>query len=163
MLELGDGHGVGNGVGVGTSTTTSFTDFPLAQNTAYLYVVHARIGTAESGDSPRDFATTVMFDGLQPAIRAVDVTSLRTAVRALRSLAALPPFAFTDPDDNTLPGLAAKGIHIQQLREAVNQARTTLGFPAVTFTDPNVDPATNGGQHLPIRSVHITELRGAVQ
>ena len=140
-----------------------FSRFPLTQDTAYRYVVHARIGTAESADSAPDYATTVMFtEDSQLKIRAVDITTLRTAVRALRSLAGLSAYSFTDAD-NTLPGLAAKGIHIQQLRDALNQARTSLGFAALSFTDPNLDPATNGGQHLPIRYVHITQLRGGVQ
>jgi fibronectin type 3 domain-containing protein len=148
---------------VGTTTATSLVDSSVVGSTAYLYYVHAKIGTSESGDSPKDLATTVMFtDDPQLKILATDITTLRAAVNAVRARAGLGAYAFTDTDAS-LHGLAVKGIHIQQLRDVLNNARGLLGLAAWSFTDPNVDPATNGGQHIRIKHVHVTDLRGGVQ
>ena len=145
---------------VGSSTTTTFTDTGLTTHTAYLYYVRSVKATAESVDSPLALATTVVFtDDPQNRIRAVDITDLRTAVNAARALVPLAPASFTDA---SLAGVGIKGIHVQELRDILNDARQRLQLPTLTWTDANVDPATNGGVHLPIRKVHITELRGGV-
>jgi len=146
-------------VGTANATTFTFTDINLAPKTGYRYTVHAKINSAESLDSPMDFATTVTFDDdPQLKIRAVDVTKLRDAIRALRTLANLAPYTFT-VGDTSLAGSVVRGIQIQELLTALNPARNALGFSSITITDGNVDPATNGGQHFPIRHAHITALR----
>ena len=143
---------------VGTATGTSLTDTASA-NTAYLYKVRAFDGTSESPDSNLDLATTVIFTDATLAgkmIRGVHFAELRTAVAAVRSLAGLTPFAFTDPTlDHSVP---VKAIHMMELRSALDAARSALGMPPLAYTDANIV----AGQTI-LKSVHIVELRAAVQ
>ena len=116
-------------------------------------------GAGESADSNLDLATTVIFTDAvltRVAARTVHFTELRTAVNAIRALARLDPFNFTD---STLDRLTpVKATHIVELRAALNSARIALGFHALSFTDPNVVP-----HQTMIKATHILELRAAVQ
>ncbi len=150
-------------VQVGTPTTNSFTDNGVTANTAYLYKVHAKSSASESGDSPVDLATTVIFN-TDPyrRIRAFDITSLRAAVNAVRVRGGIGAYTFTD-SDASLPNHFIRGIYFQELRTKLNEGRQALGLPQLTFTDPDVNPATNGGQLFPIKQIYVNELRAGVQ
>jgi hypothetical protein len=147
-----------------STTGTSFSDTTASTNTAYLYKVRSvNVASAESSDSNKDLATTVVFTDptitvLSTVVKAAHITQLRTAVNAVRTLAGLGAFAFTDS------GLAAltpvRAAHINDLRTALNAALTTLTLSNVTFAD---SPLVSGAGGTPIKKVHITDLRGGVQ
>jgi YD repeat-containing protein len=152
-----------DGFFVANSTATALLDNGVTSSTAYLYTVRSRNSTTQSSDSPVDLAVTIIFtNDPQLKIRAVDITSLRAAVNAVRARSGLGAYNFTDPD-STLANHSVKGVHIQELRSMLNDARSRLALGAWSFTDPNVDPAMNGGLHYKIKWVHITDLRGGVQ
>ncbi len=87
-------------------------------------------------------------------VKAQHLYDLRTAVNAVRSLAALSGATFTDA---TLAGLEAKTIHIQELRDGLAEARAVLQLPPRTYTDPLLAAG------MAIAAVHVNELRGGVQ
>jgi hypothetical protein len=86
-------------------------------------------------------------------VRAVHVLELRTRIDALRSRYALTVFAWT------VPAPAAGGVvrvqHIAELRTALAPVFTAAGQAPPTY-----DPELALG--LPIKMVHITELRSAI-
>lgn len=84
---------------------------------------------------------------------ARSITTVRTAVNAVRALAGLAPTSFTDA---ALAGIPIKAVHLTQLRSGLNGARTTLGLGALTYTD-----SSPGGD--PVKAVHIQELRNGVK
>ncbi|MBV9494028.1 MAG: hypothetical protein JOZ54_07260, partial [Acidobacteria bacterium] len=147
----------GSFVLVGTSGTNGFTDTTVAANTAYLYRVRALNTAGASGDSVYDLATTVIFtdDPLSAGtiIKAVHLAQLRTAVNAVRAVAALGAVTFTD---SASPGVVVKAVHITELRTALNQALTALGFATPAYTDPSLTG-------VPIKAVHFQELRNRVK
>jgi hypothetical protein len=143
---------------IGSSGTNGYTDSLVSGNTAYLYKVRAVNGAGSSPDSNIDLATTVLFadasltTGGTP-IRAVHVNELRTAVGAVRTLAGLGLYPFTDP--GALASWAAvKRIHVVDLRAALDQARSALGLYATSYTDPTITV----GVTKP-RPQHVYDLR----
>jgi hypothetical protein len=148
-----------NYVLAGSTSGTSFNDTGRAANTAYLYKVRAVSG-AESGDSNRDLATTVIFtdDPLVPGstlVKAVHITQLRTAVNAVRTLASLGPGSYTDP--SLTAGIPVKAAHVNDLRTALNAARSSLSLPAVSYAETITARVTK------IKASHLTELRNGVK
>ena len=145
---------------VGSSTGASFTDSSAIGSTAYLYTVKAvdSSGVASSSSAP-DLATTVVFTdpGLTVGtpIRAAHVTQLRTAVNAVRTLAGLQPFAFSDSISAGVTRL--KLIHITQLRSALDAARSALSLPGRSYTDGTLTTA------IPPKAAHIVDLRNGVR
>jgi hypothetical protein len=143
---------------IGTSNTTSFVDTTAAANTAYLYLVRAVNSGGASSDSASDLATTVIFtdDPLvarSTKIKALHLAELRTAVNAVRSLAGLGAFSFTD---SASAGVKVKAIHINQLRTALDAALSSLGFATGGYTDTL-------STSVPIKAVHFQELRNRVK
>jgi len=143
---------------IGTSTTTSFVDNTASANTAYLYRVRAVNAGGASSDSASDLATTVIFtdDPLtvrSTRIKAVHLAELRTAVNAVRSLAGLTAFSFTD---SASAGVLIKATHINQLRTALDAALSPLGFATGGYTD-----TLSAG--VPIKAVHVQEIRTRVK
>ncbi len=98
MLRSSDGI---NFAPLSLTSSTTVTDATAAAGTSYLYSVRVSAPYISETSLP-DLATTVMFSddplvaGVTP-IRAVHVTDLRTAVTAVRALAALAASSFTDP------------------------------------------------------------------
>jgi hypothetical protein len=142
----------------GSGTTTSFHDNGRSANTAYLYKVRA-VNGGESADSTRDLATTVIFtdDPLVSGtpVKAVHLTQLRTAVDAVRALASMSGFAYTDP--TLTPGVTpVKAVHINELRTALDAARAALSLPPVSYGETVATGTT-------IKAAHITELRNGVK
>ncbi|HEX8155038.1 MAG TPA: hypothetical protein VF698_18030 [Thermoanaerobaculia bacterium] len=145
---------------VGTSATTAFNDSTAAANTAYLYKVCAVNGSA-GPFGPNDVATTVIFtdDPLSAGTitKGVHMTQLRTAVTAMRTLAALSVPTYTDPTITT--AIPLKAAHVTELRANLTAARTALSLPALpSFTDPTL----TAGVTAP-KAVHLTELRNGVK
>jgi hypothetical protein len=88
-------------------------------------------------------------------VKAAHITELRTAVNAVRALATLAPFPFTN---GSLASVAIKKLHIEELRTALSEARAALGLPAVSYTDPVL---TSGVSK--IKAAHIEDLRAGVK
>jgi hypothetical protein len=148
-----------NYVLAGSTSGTSFNDGGRTANTAYLYKVRA-VNGAESGDSNRDLATTVIFtdDPLVPGstyIRVVHITQLRTAINAVRTLAGLGPGSYTDP--TLTAGVKVKAAHVNDLRTALNAARSSLALSAVSYAETITALVTK------IKASHLTELRNGVK
>lgn len=143
---------------VGTSMTGSLMDNTASPNTAYLYTVRGFLPSTSAFGTP-DLATTVIFTdpvlaaGTTP-IKAVHVAQLRTAVNAVRVLAGLGATSFTDAILG--PTIPVNGVHLTELRTSLTLARSGLALAAPSYTDG----VPTG---IPIKAVHLGELRGGVQ
>jgi hypothetical protein len=155
-------RGSGGGyVLIGTSATNSFSDGTVAADTAYLYAVKSITGGIPSSLSNPDLATTVIFTNptliaQTTRVKAVHITQLRTAVGAVRTLAGLGAYSFADP--TLVAGVAPKVIYITDLRTALNAALSALSLPVPSYTDATLIVHTT-----PIRTLHVTDLRAALQ
>jgi len=149
-----------NVVGSPAAEATGFSDTTASANTAYLYRVRSRDGAGNpSSYSAGDLATTVVFtDSVLTLVRvkAVHTMELRTAANAVRALAGLQPFTFTDPSLNST--IKIKSVHLTELRDALAAARSTLGMPALVYTNPTITPGVSV-----IKAVNMTELRAGTQ
>lgn len=141
---------------IGSTTETSYTDTTVAPNTSYLYRVRAFNGTIESADSNAELATTLVFTdpdlSRRRSVKASHFTELRTAVNAVRTLALLNEFPFTEL------GTVIRAAHLTELRTALDPARAAIGLPAIAYTDPTITAMSTA-----IRLEHITDLRAGVQ
>jgi len=144
---------------VGSTGGTTFNDSLLSAGTTYLYGVRAVIGSAASGMSPVDPATTTVFTDPSltvdaTPVKALHMTQLRTAVNAMRVAAGLPEQVF--------PALAAgstiKTTDIRDLRRALDPARAVIGVPMIAYTDRVLTPGVTR-----IKAVHVTDLRNGVK
>jgi hypothetical protein len=139
---------------IGNTASTSFVDSGVAANTAYLYQVFAKNSAGTSPGSIGDWATTVIYTD-EPLVVGVTVVKsthlaqLRTAANAVRALAGLGAFSFTD---SATPGVVIKAVHITQLRTAVDQAAAVFGF----FTGGWTDSSLTG---VAVKAVHFQEIR----
>lgn len=144
---------------VGTSTTSALSDNAAGSNTAYLYQVRA-IAPAVTPYSTGDLATTTMFTDptltASMVIKADHISQLRTAVRAVRTLAGSGVFSFTDAI--VTPGATViRALHIVELRTALDEARSTLQLPAIVYTTPSLTPGLN------VAAADVNDLRGGVR
>jgi hypothetical protein len=141
----------------GTSGSTSFSDTGRAANTAFLYRVRAVNSGGASSNSAVDLATTVIFTDTPlnagTAVKSVHVTQLRTAVNAVRALAGLGSFTFTD---SAASGTTIRAVHLTDLRTALDQGRGLLGFTTGGYTDA----APLG---VLIKAVNMQELRNRIE
>ena len=141
---------------IATSMVSSFTDSPVASNTAYMYRIRAVIGADVSANSASDLATTVIF--ADPAlagltVQATHLSQLRTAVDAVRLLAGTGSGGYTDA---MLPGIPIKAIHLTQLRTTLDTARNALGLSTGGYSD-------GGLVGVPVKAQHFQELRDGVK
>lgn len=147
---------------VGSPTGTSFTDTTATANIAYLYKVRSRdSGNNLSPYGTPDLATTVVFTDPMltqtvTPIKAVHMNQLRTAVNAVRTLAGLSAFNFTDPTLD--PSVTVKRMHLIELRTALGEARSTLALTTLVYTRPTI----TAGVSL-VKAVDIQELRTGTQ
>jgi len=148
-----------NGVDYTTVATTNGSTFsifdPATAGTAYLYKVRALLGLY----SVPDLATTFLYtdDPLVAAstfVKAAHVTELRNAIESVRTLAGIGPGSYRDV---MTAGLSIHAAHLIDLRFNLDAARAALGLAPWSYTDPN-NPAT-----LPIKAVHLTEIRNGVK
>ncbi|HUP50383.1 MAG TPA: hypothetical protein VNA04_16530, partial [Thermoanaerobaculia bacterium] len=138
--------------------TVTCTDTTASANQAYLYKVRAGSGGTFSAT---DLATTVVFTDPTltvgtTMVKAAHLTELRTAAAAMRTLAKISAFTFTDSVLNS--SVAVKRIHLIDLRDAINQARSTMSLSAASYTDSTI----TAGSTI-IKAVHINDLRNAVK
>jgi uncharacterized repeat protein (TIGR01451 family) len=142
---------------IGTSITNSFSDTAGSANSAYLYRIRAVNEAGTSSNSASDLATTVIFadDPLPPhtVVKAVHLSQLRTAINAVRLLAGLSAFSFTD---SGAAGTTIRAVHLTELRSSLDEARAPLGLATGGYTDGS--PAG-----VAIKTVHYQELRNRVQ
>lgn len=145
----------GSFVQIATSAGPAFNDNTASATTAYLYRVRATNGPATSNYSNADLATTVVFTSPTltsgTVIKAAHFHELRSAVNAVRALAGLSPFSFSNPPAT---GGAFRKTHVEELRTNLAAARAVLGVPAISFTDPTLSAGST------IKAVHVNELRG---
>lgn len=147
---------------VGSPAGTSFTDTTATANTAYLYQVRSRDGgNNPSPYSAGDLATTVVFTDpvltqTVTPIKAIHTNELRMAVNAVRVLAGLSAFTFTDPTLSS--SVTVKRAHLMELRQVLDEARSTLALSTIVYTRP----AITAGVSL-VKAVDIHELRTGTQ
>ena len=142
---------------IATPAIATFAD-TVGTDTVHLYRVRAVSATGTSADSNADLAATVVFtdDPLVPGVtfaKTAHIMQLRTACDAVRSLAGLGAFSFSDPAPTFI-----RRAHIVDLRTALDEARAALALPAHVYTDPILTIGTT-----PIRTAHITDLRNGVR
>ena len=144
-------------VAAGEFDTVVFDDDTVAEGTAYRYAVRALNAGGASPDSASDLAVAMIFtDGALPAgtpVKAVHLSERRSAVNAVRALAGLAPFSFTD---SAVPGLRVRAIHVNELRTALDQALAVLGYPTGGYTGT----VTSG---TVIQAVHFREISERIQ
>jgi sugar lactone lactonase YvrE len=115
----------------------SYTDTSVIAERAYVYQVRAlRSSGSPSPFSVPDAATTFVFTdptltASTTLIRAVHVQQLRSAVAALRRIAPLAVYSFTDPG---VSGTPVRAAHVTELRSALSAARSALGLPSVVYS-----------------------------
>lgn len=112
-----------------------------------------------------DVAAAVSFadDPLKPKetpVRALHLTQLRDAVDAFRKAAGLDTPTWTDAPP---AGEPIRSVHIMQLRQRLNAARAALGYPPATFEDGDVEEGDDALKEMPVRAIHFTQLRAALQ
>ena len=111
--------------------------------------------TVESGGDggPWVFTDPTLTAG-ETAIKAVHFRELRQAVNGLRSECGLARAPWTDPV--LTPGVTpVKTVHLTELRTGLTAAYRACGLTAPTFAD-----VVRTG--MPIKALHVTELRAAV-
>jgi len=124
---------------------------------AYIYKVRAiDVSSRYSGYSTPDVATTKSFTDDPLAahatkVKAIQVTELRDAINALRTVAGIGTTTFTDA---SLTGLKMTKTHLDELRAALTAARSAAGLSNAAYTDPTI--TAHGTQ---IKAAHIQELR----
>jgi hypothetical protein len=146
---------------VNTTASTSLLDPGVFANTAYLYKVRAFRGGAFGAFSAPDLATTTTFtdDPLTPGtvVKAAHTNQLRTAVNAVRTLAGLGPFGFTD--GTLLSGATfVRAVHVNELRAKLNEARARLRLAPLSYADASISAGSTV-----IRAAHFNDLRDGVR
>ena len=164
----------GSFASIGTTTSTSMQDSGAVSGNAYLYKVCAAdtAGNCTSSYSNITLGAAITFTdptivsfaenpNTATPIRAVQVTELRTAVNAVRTLAGLPNATWTW---SVAIGSVVHVEDIRDLRTALAAALTTLQVDQTTpYTDPSlVGFAENPATATPIKADHIRQLRQRV-
>lgn len=155
VVRIGAGGGL---TSLGTTGSSPFTDSLAAADTAYLYQVRA-VAPGTSSFSAVDLATTSTFSdpvltGI--TVQATHVGELRDAINAVRTLAGLEPYTFTDATLSS--GVPIKAVHLTDLRTALDSARATLSLPAISYTHVPLTPGASV-----IAAVDVAELRDGVK
>jgi uncharacterized delta-60 repeat protein len=111
-----------------------------------------------SPSTPVPFTDDALVAGTTP-LRAIHIVELRTRVNALRQRFGLVAVGWTD---QSLTGVPARALHILELQDALLQAFDAallqgIAAPRPVFADAPLGPG------LPIRALHVQQLRTAVQ
>lgn len=136
------------------ASTRAYVDTSVSAGTVYRYMVeYLNPGGDVVGTTNIDTAQLKTFtnDGSLAGvtIRAAHFNEIRDAANTLRTAAGLAPISLTFSG-------AVQAAHVNTLRNAINEARTALGAPAFLWAD-----TINAG--VPIRAIHIQQLRDAVR
>ncbi len=145
----------------GNTMSTSFAD-TVSTNNAYLYKVLSADsgGGNESVDSNRDLATIVVYThptltAGSSTVQAVDMTELRTAVNAVRTLYGIGAGAYSFP--TLTPGSTlVHALDMTELRTNLSTPITGMGFAAPTYTN------TISASSI-IKAIDFTEARNAMR
>lgn len=130
-------------------------------NAVYLYRVKAVYGGGYSDYCTPDLATTVRYSGDDPlvggasVVRAANLTELRTVVEAARTLAGVGTGVWKSNPAPQSNGSILKD-HFKELRDNLNQALSALDIT-------QLPPDTTLGAGLPVRAVHIQDVRDKVR
>jgi hypothetical protein len=139
---------------------TTYSDFSVAGDQAYVYKVRAVAPSSSPFNTPDAAATTFFTDeplvAIATTVKATHMTEVREAVNALRAAAGLSPVTFIDPVLSS--SVTVETIHLNQVRTALNQARVALGLPSGSFTDPTLIAGVTA-----IKAVHVQELRNLLK
>lgn len=136
---------------IGIVTGTSHSDSGRVAEKTYLYRVRAGDATSFSSKDGRD-AVTMMSDEYTTItagspILAAQLTTLRTRVNGVRSVAVLTIPSYTDPTPTII-----RAVHLTELRTRLTEARTALGLATPAFTDAGLAAGTA------VKAVHLQEL-----
>ncbi|HSP16272.1 MAG TPA: hypothetical protein VLV78_16105 [Thermoanaerobaculia bacterium] len=151
--------GTGGFANVGSSTTlTAATDPVSSTSASYLYRVVATNGSG-SATSSYDLATNVIFTDLTltpvvTQIQAAHINELRTAVRAVQTLAGQAPTSFGTASAGTTTILRND---VTGLRSALDLARAALSLPPLSYAEAITATTTT------VKASHFNELRAGVQ
>jgi hypothetical protein len=145
---------------IATVQTTSYSDSTVAPAAYYAYRVRA-VGAegAKSPYSAADVASTTLFTdpslfAQTTLVRAVHILELRDAIDAVRSLAGLSTWPWSEP---IVAGVTViRAAHLVELRGALAEALTKLGAPAASYSRSVV----TGGL---IRASDLQEIRSAIR
>jgi len=141
---------------IATPSIAGHTD-TVSENSAHLYRVRAVNVTGVSADGNTELATSIVLtdDPLAAGttlVKAAHVTELRTACDAVRSLAGLGAFPFTDASPAVI-----RRAHVVDLRAALDEARAALLMPALNYSDSTMTIGVT-----PVRATHVTDLRNGL-
>jgi hypothetical protein len=143
-------------------TGTTLNDTTVTSGNAYLYRVRAADAVGNvSSPSNKDLATAITFEDdplqLHGFVRAPHILQLRGAINAIREVANIPDFTWTQTINPAQPGtVTIKAIDVEELRTALDQALIVLELPAGGYTNSSL------AEQL-IQKIHITELRDRVK
>jgi len=151
----------------GSTSGNTFSD-STAQDTAYVYTVRALAGTATtqpamSDFSNRDLAVTVPFTDSPidstVRIKSTHVVEIRRAVNALCDhLGFARIYSNAETLYKSLQNMPILATHWSTLQTQINNMRTNPGIGVGPFPYREV-PAVG----VPIRKIHIDDLRSSVQ
>jgi hypothetical protein len=156
-----------------STPTVTYIDNGVSAGAAYLYRVRAVDSSNNfTGYSNADLATAVTFDddplisyAENPSgatvIRAAHFTQLRDAVNAVRRLVNPNTAPFQWTTTNNPPPQYQGGIyksHLDDLRSNLSDALAALGFTRPQYEEPP-NPATR----LPVKAIHIQQLRNLLK
>ncbi len=140
-----------------TASGTTFIDSTASTDHAYLYRVRAvATGGAVSLPSNTAFGTATSFEFtslLGQDIKAQHFYDVRTAINAVRALAALPAATWTR---GTLAGLGIEANDVQEMRDKLKDALDVLNISVAPYADPTLSTGNNG---TPIRAIHLEQLQ----
>ena len=152
----------GSSVDAGNQTGVAVNG--LTNGVTYFFVVRAynALGyiSAPSNEASGVAAPPLFTDDpLTPGVhvsKVLHLTELRLRINALRTANGLPATVWTDP--TLTPGVTmARTVHLTEMRTALTAVYTVRKTTTPIFTDPVLAVG------MPIRAVHISELRAAVK
>ncbi len=146
---------------IDAGNATTFYDNALPANTTYLYRVRAADSqNHSSGASVADIASIKDFLPIavnSTTIQAAHFTELLDAVNMVRAVNFSPALGWNQilPAGTPTPasGVSILSTHITALRVAMDNALRGLSLPTYGYADPTLSG-------MPIRAVHVTDLRG---
>lgn len=144
---------------IANPVSTSHPDNTVSSGAAYLYRVRA-VDSFGAQSSPSTmvlgtaitFADATLYAGTTE-IRKQHIYDLRQSVNAVRAIAGLGAFAWTNSD---LTGLEVQALHVQQLRDKLDEALAALSVPVTSYNDSSLATGANGTE---IKKIHIEQLR----